>query len=96
MSNKKINLMNCPVENFFQYYEFEPEQKKNVDREKCSCCGKTCYSYSEAMHMIKTIQKGKFKRAHNKIFLRPYKCNGSWHLTSYHTEKGKRKLQYCA
>ena len=98
MSNKnKINFMTCSPATFFQYYNTDSKVKYSEQiREICPCCGKSRYSYENAMHVMKSIKTGKENRCHNKIFLRAYRCSGWWHLTSSKTEKGQRKLHYAA
>ena len=100
MSNnkKKINFMTCSVATFYQYSGnfTKLEQREHEERELCPCCGKPRYSYDDAMHTMKSIKTGKENRSHNRIFLRAYKCNGWYHLTSSKTEKGQRKMKYCA
>ncbi len=96
-SNKKINFMSCSAATFFQFYD--TDSKVNYfeqEREYCPVCGKTKYSYNECMNIMRSIKKGKENRSRNTLFLRAYKCNGSWHITSAKTEKGQRKLHYAA
>ena len=100
MSNnkKKINFMTCSVATFYQYSSnfTKLEQRDHEDREQCPCCGKPRYSYADAMHTMKSIKTGKENRSRGRIFLRAYKCNGWYHLTSSKTEEGHRKMKYCA
>ena len=97
-NNKKINFMTCSVAMFYHYsVNFTKLEHRELEkRELCPCCGKPRYSYADAMHTMKSIKTGKENRSHNRIFLRAYKCNGSWHITSVKTEKGQRKLHYAA
>lgn len=96
---KNINPITCNTMNFFQYYgDAKKVENKHVEYDTCWYYDKNCYSYSQAVQILKGM-KTSHSRTSNKLNLRIYKCEhcGSWHLTSVvKTKKGHKKLQYAA